>query len=167
MRPSPSRSRTTAAYRSPREVRRTQPSQVQRNGRRLGRRQVRRSPSPVLGMVSIAGFILFFIVIAIAFNQVMSGLRNQDVGGMASGALVAFFAIGFPILGFATGLIGCFLTSQNRVLSAIGAVLNGAVLLWLLISIVSGNRAESRQRAWVAADPVGLAAMAPSRSPLA
>lgn len=161
MRPSPARSRTTAAYRSPREARRPQPSQQQqqRGGRRLGRRPVRRSRSTVLGMISIAGFVLFFVVLGIAFGQVMSAFRNQDAGSMQSGAIVAFLSFGFPILGFATGLIGCFLPTQNRILSAIGAVLNGVLLLWMLVSTLSGSRAESRQRAWIAAEPIGLAAM--------
>jgi len=107
------------------------------------RRPVAKGGSMMLGSISIGAFVLFFAFLAIAAGQLMQGLHNQNMQGVTSAARAGLLAFLFPIVGVATGGIGCFLPSQNRVLAGIGAAINGILLIWIIASFTGGSRARS------------------------
>ena len=139
------RPRTTSAYRAPSPAAR-RPQRSMRGDPRSGlRRRVapKKRTSVMLGMISIASFVLFFAFLMIAVGQLFQSVQNQDMNGMAGAARASLLAFIFPFLGLATGGIGCFLPSQNRVLAGIGAALNGVLLIWVISNSVGGARARA------------------------
>ena len=101
----------------------------------------------LLGAISIGSFVMFFAVLVIAAGQLMRSMQNQDVNGFAGAAGAALLALAFPFIGIATGGIGCFLRTQNRVLAGIGAALNGVLLIWMFMNMVSGARVRTEAAA--------------------
>ena len=97
----------------------------------------------LLGVISIASFLLFFAVFAIAAGHMMQSVQNQDVNRFAGAAGAALLAFVFPFVGIATGGIGCFLRTQNRVLAGIGAALNGILLIWIISGMLGGSRTRT------------------------
>lgn len=144
--PSRQRLRTTAVYRTPNRAQ-ARPRALRAGGRSSGMRRPVRKRSILLGVISIAAFAMFFVTLGIAAGQLVSGLQNRDMSGLQGAAIASLLAFLFPFLGLGTGLIGCFLASENRILAAVGAALNGIVLVWLLVNSLGNARIRAEATA--------------------
>jgi hypothetical protein len=93
--------------------------------------------SIVLGVCSIGSFCLFWVVLLIAMNVVMTSLMNSNVRGLMGAGVIGLLAFIFPILGLTIGIIGAASKHAEKITAYIGAILNGLLLLFILVNMLS------------------------------
>lgn len=97
-----------------------------------------RSPSrrsPLLGILSLVAFALFWLFLLLAFNSLMVGAQNADGKRVIASGVLGLVSFLWPIAGFVLGLVGVVMQRSQKVVAGIGLGLNVLLLGWILIGI--------------------------------
>ncbi len=124
----PSTGRVTAPARGAARTQARMPS------RGLAPRQPR-GRSPLLGILSLAAFVLFWVFLLMAFNSLMVGAQNSDAKRMIASGFLGVLSFLWPITGAVLGIIGVVKANSQKVVAGIGLGLNGLLLVWILIGL--------------------------------
>jgi hypothetical protein len=95
------------------------------------------SRSPLFGILSIVCFFLFWIFALIAFNSLVVGVQEGDSKRMVASGVLGLFSFLWPIIGLVFGIVAVMKKRSIKVLGIIGLVINGLLLLWVLINMLS------------------------------
>lgn len=88
--------------------------------------------APVLGIMSLGGFGLYILTVAIMVSLLMNG----NFAGFAQHAGAFLVGVCMIFVGLALGIAGC-LARGSKVLPLIGLLLNGLPFVWSLVSLIA------------------------------
>lgn len=91
--------------------------------------------SPLLGILSLVAFALFWLFLLLAFNSLMVGAQNADGKRVIASGVLGLVSFLWPIAGFVLGLVGVVMQRSQKVVAGIGLGLNVLLLGWILIGI--------------------------------
>lgn len=97
------------------------------------RRPSRRSP--LLGILSLIAFVLFWFFLLLAFNSLMVGAQNADGKRVIASGVLGLVSFLWPIAGFVLGLVGVVMQRSHKVVAGFGLGLNVLLLGWILLNM--------------------------------
>ena len=107
--------------------------------RGTGRKARVRADNPLLGILSSACFVLFWVFLFVAAFGAVDAVKHEDEGLLRTSAGVMLAGFIMPIIGLSLGIAGLVHRRAQRVAAWIGVALNGCLLLFFLVTSLAGR----------------------------